>query len=94
MSGYSIFEVEGDNPFYVPGTIVKGHEFRYSTVLEWQGKREDLALKMRRGTGFIDGRDGLRYKNVMALYTHVHAGGTPEWAPGFIRFCRKWAGRG
>ncbi len=91
--GYSIFEVEKDNPFYSPGTIIKGHEFRYSTILEWHGREEDLALRMKRGTGFMGGRDGLRYKNVMALYTHVHAGGTPEWASGFMSYCRKWSGR-
>jgi cobyrinic acid a,c-diamide synthase len=27
--------------------------------------------------------------NVLALYTHVHAEGTPQWAPGFIDRCRR-----
>ncbi|MDJ0622417.1 MAG: hydrogenobyrinic acid a,c-diamide synthase (glutamine-hydrolyzing) [Desulfocapsaceae bacterium] len=91
--GYSIFTVEKDNPYYRLGTIVKGHEFRYSTILEWRGKEADLVLKMKRGQGFADGRDGLQYKNVLALYTHVHVGGTPEWASGFIDCCRNWAKR-
>jgi cobyrinic acid a,c-diamide synthase len=43
---------------------------------------------MVRGKGFIDGRDGLTYKNVLALYTHVHADGTPEWAGNFVQRCR------
>lgn len=89
--GYSVFAVEKDNPYYLPGTIVKGHEFRYSTILEWRGKEDDLVVKMERGQGFAGGRDGLQYKNVLALYTHVHVGGTPEWARGFINCCRKWA---
>ncbi len=88
--GYTVFEVDGHTPFYPPGLVVKGHEFRYSTVLEWQGKAEDLVLKMVRGKGFSGGRDGLRYKNILALYTHIHACGTPEWAPGFVDFCRTW----
>ncbi len=87
--GYSIFEVDGDNPFYQKGTEVKGHEFRYSTILEWPGKSEELALKMKRGVGFVDGRDGLNMRNVLALYTHVHALGTPEWAAGFLKRCRE-----
>lgn len=91
--GYSIFAVEKENPYYASGTIVKGHEFRYSTVREWRGSDSDLVLKMERGRGFAGGRDGLRYKNVLALYTHVHVGGTPEWAAGFIDFCRKWLAR-
>ncbi len=85
--GYSIFEVDGENPFYPLATEVKGHEFRYSTIQEWPGKPEELALKMKRGVGFVGGRDGLTSKNVLALYTHVHALGTPEWAEGFLKRC-------
>ena len=82
--GYSIFTADRDNPFYAPGTTIKGHEFRYSTVLQWEGRAEDLALRMERGTGFMDGRDGLMKNNVLALYTHVLAPGTPEWAEGIM----------
>ena len=87
--GYSVFSVEGANPFYATGVTVKGHEFRYSTVLDWQGKPEQLVLQMSRGQGFMSGRDGLTMNNFLALYTHVHAEGTPEWAPGFIDRCRR-----
>jgi cobyrinic acid a,c-diamide synthase len=86
--GYSTFVVDGDNPFYTKGAEVRGHEFRYSTVLDWQGSPEQLALKMTRGQGFMDGRDGLTVNNVLALYTHVHADGTPQWAKGFMARCR------
>ena len=86
--GYSIFEVENENPFYAAGLEVKGHEFRYSTVLDWQGNEKQLVLKMKRGKGFLGGRDGLTMKNVFALYTHVHADGTGEWAVGFIQRCQ------
>ncbi len=86
--GYSIFTVEKENPFYPAGLEVRGHEFRYSTVLDWKGSDEQLVLKMKRGKGFLNGRDGLTKKNVFALYTHVHADGTGEWAEGFIRRCR------
>ncbi|MCK5069171.1 MAG: hydrogenobyrinic acid a,c-diamide synthase (glutamine-hydrolyzing) [Desulfocapsa sp.] len=85
--GYSIFEVDGDNPFYEKGAEIKGHEFRYSTILEWPGKSEDLVFKMKRGVGFSEKREGLVYNNVLALYTHIHALGTPEWAEGFIKCC-------
>jgi cobyrinic acid a,c-diamide synthase len=36
---------------------------------------------MTRGTGLYKGKDGLCFKNVLATYTHLHALGTPEWAP-------------
>ncbi len=86
--GYSIFEVEQENPFYPVGTEVKGHEFRYSVVEKWRGDDACLTVRMKRGKGFIAGRDGLVYKNVFALYTHVHAYGTPQWAPGLVARCR------
>jgi cobyrinic acid a,c-diamide synthase len=85
--GYSIFSVEKQNPFYQPGAEVKGHEFRYSTVLGWHGSEDQLAVRMLRGKGFRGGRDGLVHKNVFALYTHIHAGGTPQWAVNFVKCC-------
>lgn len=88
--GYSAFRVETDTPFYPAGTEIKGHEFRYSRILEWRGSADMLAVRMLRGKGCIDGWDGLRYNNVLALYTHVHADGTPEWAPGMVACCRRY----
>jgi len=90
--GYTIFQVEKENAYYGKGQEVKGHEFRYSKILDWQGSPDQLALKMVRGHGFIDGRDGLTYKNVLALYTHVHADGTPDWAGNFVQRCRSAKG--
>ncbi|HBI16426.1 MAG TPA: cobyrinic acid a,c-diamide synthase [Desulfobulbaceae bacterium] len=93
--GYSIFTADRDNPYYSPGTTIKGHEFRYSTVLQWDGKAEDLALRMERGTGFMGGRDGLVRNNVLALYTHVLAPGSPEWTEGIAAAARRYrAGKG
>ncbi len=83
--GYTVLRVEGENPFYPVGLQLKGHEFRYSKVLRWQGGEGGLSLAMERGVGFAGGRDGLVYKNVLALYTHVHAAGTPQWAEGLLR---------
>ena len=88
--GYSAFRVVADNPFYPRGTTVKGHEFRYSTVDQWSGNAADLPFEMTRGTGFMAGRDGLVHKNVLALYTHIHAEGTPLWAPALVEKCRKF----
>ncbi len=87
--GYSILEVEKQNGFFLVGTTIKGHEFRYSTVLSYGGSTDELCLSMRRGIGFQGGRDGLSYKNTLAMYTHIHAGGTTEWAPSFVNRCRQ-----
>ena len=89
--GYSIFTAQTENVYYRSGETVKGHEFRYSTVLEYDGEASDLVLQMERGTGFLDGRDGLVFKNVLATYTHIHAEGTPGWARSLAEACRTYA---
>jgi len=82
--GYTVIEVRRPNPFYPEGLRIKGHEFRYSRIEEWQGEVEKLVFAMERGVGFMDKRDGLLYRNTLALYTHVHALGTPAWAPAMV----------
>ncbi|MDH3394383.1 MAG: cobyrinic acid a,c-diamide synthase, partial [Desulfobulbaceae bacterium] len=88
--GYTELAADGDNPFYPVGTKISGHEFRYSRIMDWSGRDEDLALSMKRGVGFSGGRDGLVYKNVLALYTHIHAVGTPHWAEALVAKARGW----
>ena len=39
---------------------------------------------MLKGFGIDGTGDGLVYKNVLATYTHLHALGTPEWAPALV----------
>jgi cobyrinic acid a,c-diamide synthase len=82
--GYTELTVSGENPFYKVGEKIKGHEFRYSEILSWQGTKVDLALDMQRGVGFMDNRDGLVYKNVLALYTHIHSLSTPQWSGNLV----------
>jgi cobyrinic acid a,c-diamide synthase len=88
--GYTMLKVSGQNGFYPPGEEIKGHEFRYSKILDWQGNSKDLALTMERGVGFVDGKDGLVYKNVLALYSHVHAVATPQWAGNLVVKAREF----
>jgi cobyrinic acid a,c-diamide synthase len=83
--GYTVVTVEHPNPYFKVGTQLKGHEFHYSRVLKWRGTDNDLAFNMKRGAGFINHRDGVCYKNVLATYTHIHALGTPSWAQAMVR---------
>jgi len=82
--GYTIISVERENKYFKKGSEIRGHEFHYSYVLEWKGKDEDLIFNMKRGNGFINKKDGLCYKNVLATYTHIHALGTPSWAKAMV----------
>ena len=89
--GYTVVEVEGKNPFYALRTVLKGHEFHYSRVLEVKmDEGISMAFNVTRGRGIVDNKDGMCYKNVLAAYTHVHAIGTPEWADGLVRCAEKY----
>jgi len=83
--GYTIVSVVRENPYFKIGTEIKGHEFHYSSVLKWRGDDSDLAFSIKRGTGFINKKDGVCYKNVLATYIHIHALGTPSWAKSVVR---------
>jgi cobyrinic acid a,c-diamide synthase len=83
--GYTIVTVDQKNPYFDIGTEIRGHEFHYSKVLNWRGTDNDLAFAMKRGIGFLNKRDGVCYKNVLATYTHIHALGTTSWAVSLVR---------
>lgn len=82
--GYTIVRVEKENPFLDVGTEIRGHEFHYSKVLEWRGNDDNLAFIMKRGAGFIHGKDGVCFHNVLATYTHIHSLGLPAWAQSIV----------
>jgi cobyrinic acid a,c-diamide synthase len=83
--GYTRVTVDGENPYFPVGTKIKGHEFHYSRVKKFGGEDVDLVFRMQRGAGIDRDKDGILYKNVLATYTHIHALGTPQWAPALVR---------
>ena len=88
--GYAIVEVLKDTPYYTKGEVIKGHEFHYSMVTEYGWNDEELTFSMQRGTGFLNRKDGVSYKNVLASYTHIHAYGMPQWAKRFVALARQY----
>ncbi len=82
--GYACVEVDGANPFFALGTLLRGHEFRYSYARSVRTEELRAAFRMQRGTGFDGERDGLVYKNVLASFCHFHAAGTGEWASAIV----------
>jgi cobyrinic acid a,c-diamide synthase len=83
--GYTVLEVVEPNPFYPVGLTLRGHEFHYSRVDDYDTSGLSMALAVRRGVGILDGKDGVCYKNIIATYTHIHAIGSPEWAEGLVQ---------
>ncbi len=86
--GYTVLEVTGPNPFFDTGSVLKGHEFHYSRITNCD-ELPGMIFSMQRGHGITGTGDGILYRNVLATYTHLHAGGTPGWAAGFIRAARR-----
>jgi len=82
--GYSEVVVDNENPFFELGCKIKGHEFHYSKIIDFNPNLKS-SLSVLRGSGCFNNRDGLTYKNVFASYLHVHALATPEWVKGMIR---------
>jgi len=87
--GYTIARVDRDTPYYPAGTVLKGHEFHYSKVLEWKGDNRAMAFAMEKGRGMLNRRDGICINNVLATYTHIHALGTPSWAPALVHLAHQ-----
>jgi cobyrinic acid a,c-diamide synthase len=88
--GYVVARVDGSNPFLPENTILRGHEFHYSQVNEG-ADRVRTVLALERGTGLGAGRDGVVQGSSFASYTHVHALGTPEWAPAVVAAAHRGA---
>ncbi len=85
--GYVEAEVDRPNPFFDCSTRLRGHEFHYSRVVSC-GDAEASCLRLLRGQGIGDGRDGLAIGRVWASYMHLHALGTPAWAGAFTSLAR------
>ena len=86
--GYSELVVDMPNPFYAPGTVLRGHEFHYSKIVAYESLPA-TACAVKRGVGCGGGRDGVLIHNVWASYTHLHALATPEFADGIIGAARE-----
>lgn len=82
--GYTILKTDKENPFFEIGTIIRGHEFHYSRVVEWDKTKLDTVFQVERGYGIDGKRDGFVYKNVLASYFHIHALAFPQWIQSLI----------
>jgi cobyrinic acid a,c-diamide synthase len=89
--GYTQLLVDQPNPFFAAGTTLKGHEFHYSRMLE-APTRVPTACAVVRGSGCVNGRDGVVVNQTFASYTHLHALATPAWARGMITAATRYTG--
>jgi cobyrinic acid a,c-diamide synthase len=82
--GYTVLRVLRRNPYYKVGETVRGHEFHYSKAVMEDSEKARAVFKVLRGWGLDGERDGLCRNNLLAMYTHVHAGGNQTWAKSLV----------
>jgi len=88
--GYRTVELSRDCVLGASGTIVRGHEFHYSTMVP-RGL-PNYACALRDAQGNQKGQDGLSLGNTMALYTHLHFASQPQVANSLVASARRTSG--
>jgi cobyrinic acid a,c-diamide synthase len=87
--GYTVLEVESENPYFELHSIIHGHEFHYSRGTNLESDKIRFIFRVHKGYGFNKMEDGICYKNLLAVYSHIHAAGTTQWAKNFINAAEK-----
>mgnify|MGYP005849298207 CR=1 FL=1 len=90
--GYVTLRATTSNPWAhpEPGTEVRAHEFHYSS-LENLAPGLAYAYEVTRGHGIDGAHDGIVYRNLLAIYTHMRQLSGNRWAERFVAFVRKHA---
>ncbi|RKJ79620.1 cobyrinate a,c-diamide synthase [Pyramidobacter sp. CG50-2] len=73
------------------GTVVRGHEFHFSSVQPDEGTEASAAwrfVKKRTGAAYAA---GYASANVLASYLHLHFAGSPQLARNFVDACERFA---
>lgn len=91
--GYTEWRVDRENPFYPVGSLIRGHEFHYTRVREWDPGLASIC-SVERGVGFPGRREGVVMGNVAAFYGHIHALGCGIWARGLVEAAVRRRARG
>jgi cobyrinic acid a,c-diamide synthase len=79
--GYRSATVSAPSPIGPPGTVVRGHEFHYSTT---DPAGDALLFRSR----FGERPDGFATPTLLATYLHHHPGGDPSAVGHFVGTCR------
>ena len=87
--GYTIQQALPGNPFFPEGTMVRGHEFHNSRLVNLS-EALHYGFRTERGQGIIAGADGLVYKHTLAGYHHLHVAAAPLWAGQMVQLAEKY----
>ena len=90
--GYTIVQVDKENPYFEIGATLKGHEFHYSSISE--GPLDGACVyRMTDRAGMEKTAEGFVVKRTLGSYVHLHFGSCPQIAVNFVNTCRRWADR-
>ncbi len=88
--GYREVRLESETLLGGPGTIVRGHEFRYSSLIE-EGAGVDRVYRVSEGPGTGPKQEGFQTGATLGSYIHLHFGSCPAAAQRFVDSCRRYA---
>jgi cobyrinic acid a,c-diamide synthase len=89
---YTLAESTRPNILTPAGSIVRGHEFHFSSVQDIPTDAE-FAYKLKRGIGVGDGRDGWTCYNTLASYMHTTFASNDRMAERFVESCVNYSRR-
>jgi len=68
-------------------TLLRGHEFHYSSLTD-AGDEIEAIYKVRDRKGWTDLREGFTVHNTLGTYIHAHFTSNPDAAEAFVQACR------
>ena len=89
--GYREARTVAPGPFGPAGTLLRGHEFHYSTAEPSDGPAATPAFALTASDGGAK-LDGQAAGNVLAGYFHAHLASNPDAARTFVAACRQARG--
>ena len=89
--GYRMVELSKDCILGESGTMARGHEFHYSSLVP--SGALDYACALRDAGGLSKGQDGVFIGNVVGLYTHLHFSSQPQIAKSLVSSVRRTSPR-
>ena len=89
--GYTEVQLRKDCLLGKAGTIIRGHEFHYSEIVEMDGEM-DLAYKLQTRKSRKSRLEGYSLGSVLASYVHLHWGSNPRAAASLVNHARRYKG--
>jgi len=89
---YTLAESTRPNILTPAGSIVRGHEFHFSSLQDVPPDAE-FAYKLKKGIGVGDGRDGWTCYNTLASYMHTNFVSDGRMAERFVESCINYSRR-